>query len=115
MSYNFLYFFFQFLFLTWLWRNKNPVAHVCNLKFKKRVIFSHIAGLYPQLNSLEDVDFGVLREEEEWSLLSNYILPYPQVVRETLGDLTAPGLHTKIHTHKVNNYSVSTICYYDTI
>ncbi|ESO83666.1 hypothetical protein LOTGIDRAFT_169144 [Lottia gigantea] len=66
-------------------------------------------GHYPPLPDIDEVDFTALREEEEWSLLFNYIYIYPEIVSSCIDDLglNSTSLLAKIHIHKVANFLVS--------
>ncbi|XP_070558446.1 DALR anticodon-binding domain-containing protein 3-like [Ptychodera flava] len=69
-------------------------------------------GVYPDLPDVADVDFTLLREEEEWQLLLHYILPYPSLVKETIagpGGQHEPSSspHAKIQTHRICNFLVN--------
>ncbi|XP_060076421.1 DALR anticodon-binding domain-containing protein 3-like [Ylistrum balloti] len=66
-------------------------------------------GQYPPLPDIKDVDFSLLREEDEWSLFFLYIFPYPDLIRETIEELvpTSGGISTKIHTHKICNLLIN--------
>ncbi|XP_014677719.1 PREDICTED: DALR anticodon-binding domain-containing protein 3-like isoform X2 [Priapulus caudatus] len=59
------------------------------------------AGYYPALPDFEDVDTSLLVEEEEWSLLFNYILPFPTLVKDCVGEFHANSPHANIYTHKI--------------
>ncbi|XP_041347601.1 DALR anticodon-binding domain-containing protein 3-like isoform X2 [Gigantopelta aegis] len=66
-------------------------------------------GVYPELPSIDNVNFDLLREEEEWVLLFNYISVYPDVVLnsvEEIGPLKT-DIYAKIHTHKIVNFLIS--------
>ncbi|OWF55604.1 DALR anticodon-binding domain-containing protein 3-like [Mizuhopecten yessoensis] len=66
-------------------------------------------GQYPPLPNIADVDFSLLRDEDEWSLFFLYIFPYPDLIRETVEELVpkAGGISAKIHTHKICNLLIS--------
>ncbi|XP_033744617.1 DALR anticodon-binding domain-containing protein 3-like isoform X2 [Pecten maximus] len=66
-------------------------------------------GHYPPLPNIEDVDFSLLREEDEWSLFFLYIFPYPDLIRETVEELVpaSGAISTKIHTHKICNLLIN--------
>ncbi|XP_077979309.1 DALR anticodon-binding domain-containing protein 3-like isoform X2 [Glandiceps talaboti] len=63
--------------------------------------------LYPSLPDIDVVDFSLLREDEEWELLFHYLLPYPSLVRECVGNVTQGNPHIQILTHKVCNFLMS--------
>ncbi|XP_064606238.1 DALR anticodon-binding domain-containing protein 3-like [Liolophura sinensis] len=79
------------------------------------MLFSHFnqaveKGTYPEMPPVEEIDFSVLREEEEWILMFNYLWPYPDVVAEAVACLTPASTSPNsigIHTHKVCNFLVS--------
>lgn len=66
-------------------------------------------GQYPPLPNIEDVDFSLLREEDEWTLFFLYVFPYPDLIRETVEELVpkSASISTKIHTHKVCNLLIN--------
>ncbi|XP_033208405.1 DALR anticodon-binding domain-containing protein 3 [Belonocnema kinseyi] len=41
-------------------------------------------GNYPKLSNIEDVDFSCLNQEEEWELVYNFILQYPEMVQSCI-------------------------------
>ncbi|XP_062555229.1 DALR anticodon-binding domain-containing protein 3 [Armigeres subalbatus] len=43
-------------------------------------------GYYPELPSLEDIDFSRLEEEDEWHLFWVYVAGFPNMVKQALGD-----------------------------
>ncbi|XP_055614042.1 DALR anticodon-binding domain-containing protein 3 [Uranotaenia lowii] len=43
-------------------------------------------GYYPVLPDIGDVDFGLLKEEDEWQLFWVYVCGYPSMLRHALGD-----------------------------
>ncbi|XP_062600522.1 DALR anticodon-binding domain-containing protein 3-like [Saccostrea cucullata] len=75
-------------------------------------------GVYPPLPSIDSIDFGLLREEDEWSLFFNYIFPYPDLLRSTVADVlpSNDGIYSKLGTHKISNFLIglsrSLSCYY---
>lgn len=66
-------------------------------------------GYYPPLPKISDVDFSLLREEDEWSLFFHYVFPYPDLLRETVEELVpkAASIVTKMHTHKICNFLIN--------
>ncbi|KAK6174960.1 hypothetical protein SNE40_013511 [Patella caerulea] len=66
-------------------------------------------GVYPSLPDVDEVKFESLREEEEWTLLYNYIYMYPEMVKSCVENLgpTSSDINAKIHTHKVANFLIS--------
>ncbi|XP_036733517.2 DALR anticodon-binding domain-containing protein 3 isoform X2 [Manis pentadactyla] len=59
-------------------------------------------GLYPAAPPASRLDFSLLRDEGEWLLLFNSILPFPDLLSWT-GALArdTPGLHTAVRTETV--------------
>ncbi|XP_022081499.1 DALR anticodon-binding domain-containing protein 3-like [Acanthaster planci] len=76
-------------------------------------LFSHFEeevakGTYPPLPDIASLDFGLLREDQEWGLLFHYILQYPVMLSECVADLLQTrGPHISIHTHRVCGFLVS--------
>ncbi|XP_050411795.1 DALR anticodon-binding domain-containing protein 3 [Patella vulgata] len=66
-------------------------------------------GFYPSLPDVDEVKFESLREEEEWTLLYNYIYIYPEMVKSCVENLgpSSSDINAKIHTHKVANFLIS--------
>ncbi|NWI12184.1 DALD3 protein, partial [Crypturellus soui] len=52
-------------------------------------------GTYPPLPPPEELNFSCLREEGEWLLLFNYLLPFPEVL-EQAAELPPPGKGIRI-------------------
>ncbi|XP_036905668.1 DALR anticodon-binding domain-containing protein 3 isoform X7 [Sturnira hondurensis] len=64
-------------------------------------------GLYPAFPPVSSLDFSLLREEGEWLLLFNSVLPFPDLLSQAAAlDLTAPGLHIAAHTEMVCKFLV---------
>lgn len=63
-------------------------------------------GVYPPLPDLEDVDFSLLKQEEEWELLFNYVILFPSVVRETIVGMEKSTAEP-IQTHKICQFLLS--------
>ncbi|XP_078677206.1 DALR anticodon-binding domain-containing protein 3-like isoform X2 [Branchiostoma floridae x Branchiostoma belcheri] len=63
------------------------------------------AGVYPDLPDISSVDLSLLKEEEEWELLFNFILPYPDLVQGTVGDIS--NTRVKILTHQVCSFLIA--------
>ncbi|KAG7190263.1 hypothetical protein KM043_006382 [Ampulex compressa] len=42
------------------------------------------SGEYPSMPNIEDVDFSQLMEEEEWELVYNFVLGYPQMIKDCI-------------------------------
>ncbi|KAI5937249.1 DALR anticodon-binding domain-containing protein 3 [Manis javanica] len=64
-------------------------------------------GLYPAAPPASRLDFSLLRDEGEWLLLFNSILPFPDLLSWT-GALAraTPGLHTAVRTETVCKFLV---------
>uniref|UniRef100_A0A8D8CCJ6 DALR anticodon-binding domain-containing protein 3 n=1 Tax=Culex pipiens TaxID=7175 RepID=A0A8D8CCJ6_CULPI len=43
-------------------------------------------GYYPELAPIETIDFGLLKEEDEWQLFWVYVAGFPAMLRQALGD-----------------------------
>ncbi|KAI8511205.1 DALR anticodon-binding domain-containing protein 3 [Branchiostoma belcheri] len=63
------------------------------------------AGVYPDLPDISSVDLSLLKEEEEWELLFNFLLPYPDLVQGTVGDIS--NTRAKILTHQVCSFLIA--------
>ncbi|CAH1785056.1 unnamed protein product [Owenia fusiformis] len=61
------------------------------------------AGVYPPLPDLDSIDWSLLKDEEEWSLLFNYVMSYPSIVQQAIAPLHK-GIHSQIQTHKICNF-----------
>ncbi|XP_033103066.1 DALR anticodon-binding domain-containing protein 3-like isoform X1 [Anneissia japonica] len=73
-------------------------------KFEERVN----QGFYPSLPNISEVDFNLLREEEEWHLFFQYILPYPDIITEVLEPVFhSVGPRIQLQTHKVCGFLVN--------
>ncbi|XP_038069054.1 DALR anticodon-binding domain-containing protein 3-like [Patiria miniata] len=76
-------------------------------------LFSHFdeevtKGTYPSLPDIASLNFSLLREDQEWGLLFNYILQYPVMLSGCVADLLqTKGPHINIHTHRVCSFLVS--------
>ncbi|VEN54608.1 unnamed protein product [Callosobruchus maculatus] len=44
-------------------------------------------NMYPELPSIEFVDFSLLDQQEEWELLYVYIMQYPMILRDSVKDI----------------------------
>jgi hypothetical protein len=44
------------------------------------LIRAHCEGEYPELRDVSEVDFSHLREEEEWEIMFNYVMPYREML-----------------------------------
>ncbi|XP_008563972.1 PREDICTED: DALR anticodon-binding domain-containing protein 3 [Galeopterus variegatus] len=64
-------------------------------------------GLYPTFPPVSSLDFSLLRDEGEWLLLFNSILPFPDLLsRIAVQAFTAPGRHITAHTETVCKFLV---------
>uniref|UniRef100_A0A8C0VK92 DALR anticodon binding domain containing 3 n=1 Tax=Cyanistes caeruleus TaxID=156563 RepID=A0A8C0VK92_CYACU len=64
-------------------------------------------GTYPPLPPASELNFSCLREEGEWLLLFNYLLPFPEVLQQA-AQLPPPSKGIRI---TANTETVSTMCY----
>ncbi|RUS88650.1 hypothetical protein EGW08_003609 [Elysia chlorotica] len=66
-------------------------------------------GFYPALPPVDQIDWALLREEEDWELVYVYLAFLPELVSQSVeAVLPVDGkLSAKIHTHKVTNFLVS--------
>ncbi|XP_058127242.1 DALR anticodon-binding domain-containing protein 3-like [Anopheles ziemanni] len=53
--------------------------------FKKYRLLMEQEG-YPRMPPVDEVDFGLLTDREEWNLLFVYVIGFPYALRRTLGD-----------------------------
>ncbi|KAJ1069418.1 hypothetical protein K5549_017322, partial [Capra hircus] len=66
-------------------------------------------GLYPTFPPVSSLDFSLLRDEGEWLLLFNSILPFPDLLRQTAAltlPCPTPGLHVAARTETVCKFLV---------
>ncbi|XP_003800626.1 DALR anticodon-binding domain-containing protein 3 isoform X1 [Otolemur garnettii] len=64
-------------------------------------------GLYPTFPPVNSLDFSLLRDEGEWLLLFNSILPFPDLLSHTaVLDCTAPGLRITVRTEMMCKFLV---------
>lgn len=66
-------------------------------------------GLYPTFPPVSSLDFSLLRDEGEWLLLFNSILPFSDLLRQMAAltlTRTAPGLHVTARTETVCKFLV---------
>ncbi|CAL1528530.1 unnamed protein product [Lymnaea stagnalis] len=73
--------------------------------FSKRVQ----TGIYQALPPVEEIDFSLLREQDDWELVYLYIAAFPDLVKQSV-ELIFPAdgkCVAKLHTHKVTNFLVS--------
>ncbi|KAJ1111034.1 hypothetical protein NDU88_008372 [Pleurodeles waltl] len=65
-------------------------------------------GLYPELPAPGELDFKSLREEGEWLLLFNYILPFPEILGQAAQlPLSSEGIRISAHTEAVCKFLVN--------
>uniref|UniRef100_UPI00398E70A0 DALR anticodon-binding domain-containing protein 3 isoform X3 n=1 Tax=Pristiophorus japonicus TaxID=55135 RepID=UPI00398E70A0 len=65
-------------------------------------------GLYPQFPETSQLNFSALREEGEWLLLYNYIIPFREVLCQTTESLSsATGIRLTINTETVCKFLVN--------
>ncbi|NXS67119.1 DALD3 protein, partial [Pandion haliaetus] len=64
-------------------------------------------GTYPALPPVSELDFSCLREEGEWLLLFNYLLPFPEVLQQA-AQLPAPakGIRITANTETVCKFLI---------
>ncbi|KAK2165327.1 hypothetical protein LSH36_52g09055 [Paralvinella palmiformis] len=74
-------------------------ARLSNL-FRKFETAVH-EGFYQPLPDVSTLDFSLLREEQEWELMFNYVLVYPSLVQNCIEMLRNNKSKAVIHTHKV--------------
>ncbi|KAI8745608.1 DALR anticodon-binding domain-containing protein 3 [Biomphalaria glabrata] len=63
-------------------------------------------GFYPPLPPVDEVNFALLREEEDWELVFLFIAEFPTIVKQTV-EVVFPkdGKYlAKIHTHKITKF-----------
>uniref|UniRef100_A0A8D2DBE9 DALR anticodon binding domain containing 3 n=1 Tax=Sciurus vulgaris TaxID=55149 RepID=A0A8D2DBE9_SCIVU len=64
-------------------------------------------GLYPPFPPVSSLDFSLLQDEGEWLLLFNSVLPFPDVLSQTVVlTCVAPGLHVTARTEMVCKFLV---------
>ncbi|XP_053455070.1 DALR anticodon-binding domain-containing protein 3 [Nycticebus coucang] len=64
-------------------------------------------GLYPTFPPVSRLDFSLLRDEGEWLLLFNSILPFPDLLSHTaVLDCKAPGLRITVRTEMMCKFLV---------
>ncbi|XP_012815980.1 DALR anticodon-binding domain-containing protein 3 isoform X1 [Xenopus tropicalis] len=65
-------------------------------------------GLYPEFPSVGDLNYSTLREEGEWLLLFNYILPFPEVLAQSVQiSLSSRGIRVTANTEAVCKFLVN--------
>ncbi|XP_074054001.1 DALR anticodon-binding domain-containing protein 3 isoform X2 [Macrotis lagotis] len=64
-------------------------------------------GLYPAFPSVSELDFSLLREEGEWLLLFNGIIPFPEVLSHAAQlQVSSPGIRITANTEAVCKFLV---------
>ncbi|MEE6502273.1 hypothetical protein FKM82_004464 [Ascaphus truei] len=65
-------------------------------------------GLYPAFPAAGEINYKTLREEGEWFLLFNYIIPFPEVLTQSAQiSLTSPGIRAAANTEAVCKFLVN--------
>ncbi|XP_066553683.1 DALR anticodon-binding domain-containing protein 3 [Amia ocellicauda] len=65
-------------------------------------------GLYPDIPDVSQLDFATLKEEGEWLLLFNYIIPFPELLDQSGEGLEGDrGLRVSLGTEAVCRFLVS--------
>lgn len=65
-------------------------------------------GLYPEFPTPGELDFKSLREEGEWLLLFNYILPFPELLGQSAQlQFSSKGIRITAHTEAVCKFLVN--------
>ncbi|KAK6639567.1 hypothetical protein RUM43_007840 [Polyplax serrata] len=70
--------------------------NVSRLAVIRKKYFRGVANqVYPALPPVEDIDFSVLSDSEEWALLFNYLLEYPSLIKRCAEDIIIgrPAVH----------------------
>ncbi|XP_029718815.2 DALR anticodon-binding domain-containing protein 3 [Aedes albopictus] len=62
-------------------------------------------GYYPELPSIGNVDFSLLKEEDEWHLFWVYVVGFPDLIKQALGD----GQLARMSPHLVLNFTSSLV------
>ncbi|XP_043835855.1 DALR anticodon-binding domain-containing protein 3 isoform X2 [Dromiciops gliroides] len=64
-------------------------------------------GLYPAFPDVSEMDFSLLREEGEWLLLFNGIIPFPEVLSQSAQlQVSSPGIRLTANTEAVCKFLV---------
>ncbi|XP_045153454.1 DALR anticodon-binding domain-containing protein 3 isoform X2 [Echinops telfairi] len=64
-------------------------------------------GLYPAFPPVSSLDFSLLRDEGEWLLLFNSVLPFPDLLSQAAGlAYAAPGRHIAARTETICRFLV---------
>ncbi|XP_069822879.1 DALR anticodon-binding domain-containing protein 3 [Dendropsophus ebraccatus] len=77
-------------------------------------------GSYPEFPPSDNLNYSSLREEGEWLLLFNYIMMFPEVLRQSAQmSMTSPGIRVTANTEAVCkflvNLSMDFSCYYNRV
>ncbi|CAH3157465.1 unnamed protein product [Porites evermanni] len=68
--------------------------------FEKNVL----KGIYPALPPIQEVDFSLLRDEDEWELILNFIVTFPSVIKSTVPKITLKSHNVIIQTNKICSF-----------
>ncbi|XP_034339889.1 DALR anticodon-binding domain-containing protein 3 isoform X3 [Arvicanthis niloticus] len=63
-------------------------------------------GLYPAFPLVSSLDFSLLHDEGEWLLLFNSVLPFLDLLSQTVSLASTPGLHIPVRTEMVCKFLV---------
>ncbi|XP_037063821.1 DALR anticodon-binding domain-containing protein 3 isoform X1 [Peromyscus leucopus] len=63
-------------------------------------------GLYPTFPPVSSLDFSLLHDEGEWLLLFNSVLPFLDLLSQTVSLASTPGLHVPVRTEMVCKFLV---------
>lgn len=63
-------------------------------------------GLYPTFPLVSSLDFSLLHDEGEWLLLFNSVLPFLDLLSQTVSLASTPGLHIPVRTEMVCKFLV---------
>ncbi|XP_036011110.1 DALR anticodon-binding domain-containing protein 3 isoform X5 [Mus musculus] len=63
-------------------------------------------GLYPTFPLVSSLDFSLLHDEGEWLLLFNSVLPFLDLLSQTVSLAGTPGLHIPVRTEMVCKFLV---------
>lgn len=55
---------------------------------------------YPELPNINEIDFDLLKEEEEWLLLLNFVIDFPNLIKNSIENI-ATG---KVYLHNICNF-----------
>ncbi|XP_077132579.1 DALR anticodon-binding domain-containing protein 3 isoform X1 [Ranitomeya variabilis] len=77
-------------------------------------------GTYPEFPPAADLNYSSLREEGEWLLLFNYVMMFPEVLRQSAQmSASSPGIRVTANTEAVCKFlvrlSMDFSCYYNRV